>query len=77
MHVYLKELEKQSGQLCVEHAKILHQIEHINWHLGHAHPHVLEHSHCFKSCTSAATLSKPPPPCVHKAAMVCPHCQQL
>lgn len=69
MQSYLRELEKQSGHLCVEHAKILHQIEHINWHLGHAHPHALEHSHIYKSCNSSATsISKPP--CVHKAAMV-------
>lgn len=74
MQKYLKDLEKQGGYLCMEHSKILHQIEHINWHLGHAHPHVvatpIEHTHIFnKSCHSSATsLGKPP--CANKAVIV-------
>lgn len=30
---YLSELENHGQELCKEHARILHQVEHINWHL--------------------------------------------
>lgn len=32
-------MEHIGQDLCQEHSKIIHQIEHINWHLSHAHPH--------------------------------------
>lgn len=55
----LIDLEHQGQELCQEHSKVLHQIEHINWHLGHAHPHdiapPIEHPHMLsKHCHSAA-----------------------
>lgn len=57
------EVDHEADHLCQEHAKILHQIEHINWHLEHAHPHAiappLDHPHVYsKKChtTSTATI---------------------
>lgn len=35
----LIEMEHIGHELCDEHSKVIHQIEHINWHLSHAHPH--------------------------------------
>lgn len=35
----LMEMEHIGHDLCDEHSKVIHQIEHINWHLSHAHPH--------------------------------------
>lgn len=35
----LIEMEHIGQDLCQEHGKVIHQIEHINWHLSHAHPH--------------------------------------
>lgn len=35
----LIEMEHIGQELCHEHGKVIHQIEHINWHLSHAHPH--------------------------------------
>lgn len=35
----LIEMEHIGQNLCQEHGKVIHQIEHINWHLSHAHPH--------------------------------------
>lgn len=35
----LIEMEHIGQNLCQEHSKVIHQIEHINWHLSHAHPH--------------------------------------
>lgn len=32
-------MEHLGQELCHEHGKVIHQIEHINWHLSHAHPH--------------------------------------
>lgn len=32
-------MEHIGQDLCQEQSKIIHQIEHINWHLSHAHPH--------------------------------------
>lgn len=32
-------MEHIGRDLCQEHTKVIHQIEHINWHLSHAHPH--------------------------------------
>lgn len=32
-------MEHIGQDLCEEHSKVIHQIEHINWHLSHAHPH--------------------------------------
>lgn len=32
-------MEHVGQDLCQEHSKVIHQIEHINWHLSHAHPH--------------------------------------
>lgn len=54
-------IEHLGQNLCQEHSKLLHQIEHINWHLGHAHPHELstpiEHPHIFsKNCHSSASI---------------------
>lgn len=38
-HKELIDLEHLSQDLCQEHSKLMHQIEHINWHLGNVHPH--------------------------------------
>lgn len=35
----LVELEHIGRELCQQHSKVLHQIEHIGWHLSNAHPH--------------------------------------
>ncbi|XP_031626659.1 uncharacterized protein LOC116342960 isoform X2 [Contarinia nasturtii] len=35
----LIQMEHIGQDLCEEHSKVIHQIEHINWHLSHAHPH--------------------------------------
>lgn len=35
----LIDMEHVGQGLFKEHAKVIHQIEHINWHLSHAHPH--------------------------------------
>lgn len=35
----LIEMEHIGRDLCQEQSKVLHQIEHINWHLTNAHPH--------------------------------------
>lgn len=40
-HKELIEMEHIGQDLCQEHAKVIHQIEHINWHLSNAHPHEL------------------------------------
>lgn len=39
---HLAELERCGADLCQEHSRVLHQIEHIDWHLGHGH----KHQHC-------------------------------
>lgn len=54
-------LEQLGEKLCKEHAKLMHQIEHINWHISRAHPHdistPIEHPPAFpKSCHSAAMV---------------------
>lgn len=41
---YLAELEAKGAQLCKEHGKILHQIEHMQWHLEGC-----KHKPCHKS----------------------------
>lgn len=38
-HKELIDIEHAGQKLFKEHAKLIHQIEHINWHLSHAHPH--------------------------------------
>lgn len=38
-HKQLIDMEHTGQKLFKEHAKVIHQIEHINWHLSHAHPH--------------------------------------
>lgn len=38
----LIEMEHIGQDLCQEHGKVIHQIEHINWHLSHAHPHEIQ-----------------------------------
>lgn len=38
-HKELIDMEHTGQKLFKEHAKVIHQIEHINWHLSHAHPH--------------------------------------
>lgn len=35
----LIEMEHVGRDLCQEHSKVMHQIEHIGWHLNSAHPH--------------------------------------
>lgn len=35
----LIEMEHVGRDLSQEHSKVMHQIEHINWHLNNAHPH--------------------------------------
>lgn len=35
----LIDLEHLGQEYCHEHSKIMHQMEHINWHLQHVHPH--------------------------------------
>lgn len=35
----LIEMEHFGRDLCQEHSKVMHQIEHISWHLNSAHPH--------------------------------------
>ncbi|CAO1388683.1 unnamed protein product [Diamesa serratosioi] len=62
---YLTELESRGGELCKEHAKILHQIEHINWHLEGCTRHRPCQGRQQESCTkkgvtpSCASLSAP------------------
>lgn len=41
---YLSELEAKGAQLCKEHGKILHQVEHMQWHLEGC-----KHKPCHKS----------------------------
>lgn len=41
---YLGELEAKGAHLCKEHGKILHQIEHMQWHLEGC-----KHKPCHKS----------------------------
>lgn len=41
---YLAELEAKGAQLCKEHGKILHQVEHMQWHLEGC-----KHKPCHKS----------------------------
>lgn len=38
-HKQLIDMEHTGQKLFKEHAKVIHQLEHINWHLSHAHPH--------------------------------------
>lgn len=38
-HKELIDTEHTGQKLFKEHVKVIHQIEHINWHLSHAHPH--------------------------------------
>lgn len=35
----LIQMEQIGQDLSEEHSRVIHQIEHINWHLSHAHPH--------------------------------------
>lgn len=54
-------LEQLGEKLCKEQMKLMHQIEHINWHISRAHPHnittPIEHPPPFpKLCHSPALL---------------------
>lgn len=54
-------LEQLGEKLCKEQMKLMHQIEHINWHIGRAHPHdiatPIEHPPAYpKSCHSSALV---------------------
>lgn len=42
----LCDLEKRGDELCSDHAKLLHQIEHIQWHLDHKPNHCQPDKHC-------------------------------
>lgn len=51
-------LEQLGEKLCKEQMKLMHQIEHINWHISRAHPHdiatPIDHPPAFpKSCHSS------------------------
>ncbi|CAG9803733.1 unnamed protein product [Chironomus riparius] len=68
---YLNELESHGQELCKEHAHILHQIEHITWHLegctrhrpcmGRQQDSCPKKSAAMSSCTqtSAPTCNRP------------------
>lgn len=52
----LMELENKGGDLCKDHARILHQIEHIQWHLEGCAKHKPCHSHPFENVCSKKTI---------------------
>lgn len=76
---YLSELERNGQDLCKEHAHILHQIEHISWHLEGCTRHrpcmgrntegCPKKSAPLSSCVSASSA----PTCNRPSAMVRPH----
>lgn len=51
----LMELENKGSDLCKDHARILHQIEHIQWHLEGCAKHKPCHSHPFENVCSKKT----------------------
>lgn len=60
----LIEMEHIGQDLCQEHSKIIHQIEHINWHLSHAHPHEI---------TTPIELPHIPPKICHTDGIISGH----
>lgn len=71
---YLTELENRGQELCKEHGRILHQVEHITWHLEgctrhrpcQGPPKKLQNS----SSSNASCLSSSAPTCNRPSAMV-------
>ncbi|CAO1387723.1 unnamed protein product [Diamesa tonsa] len=64
---YLTELESRGGELCKEHARILHQIEHINWHLEGCTRHRPCQGRQQESCTKKGAA----PSCASSSAPTC------
>lgn len=60
----LIEMEHMGQDLCQEHGKVIHQIEHINWHLSHAHPHEI---------TTPIELPHIPPKICHADGIISGH----
>lgn len=60
----LIEMEHVGQELCSEHGKVIHQIEHISWHLSHAHPHEL---------TTPIELPHIPPKICHTDGIISGH----
>lgn len=60
----LIEMEHFGQELCHEHGKVIHQIEHITWHLSHAHPHEL---------TTPIELPHIPPKICHTDGIISGH----
>ncbi|XP_037030252.1 uncharacterized protein LOC119070064 [Bradysia coprophila] len=53
---YLMDLELKGTELCKEHAKLLHQIEHLQWHFEKgSSKHEQCHAAVMHSCKSSAT----------------------
>lgn len=76
---YLNELEKHGQELCKEHAHVLHQVEHIQWHLEGCTRHRPCHGRNLDGCPkksaplSSCVSTSSAPTCNRPSAMVSSH----